>query len=344
MHEIHEMKKFLIKSFIFAAILALLFLPLGIGLDPYNIFHWRHIRNNGVEPNKSYVKMQNVVHNPEKFDSFFFGSSRAGFFDVAKMTDGTYYNMAYSEGLPAEHLKNLKEMKAKGIRIQNVLLSVDDISFFVDPAMHGDQLYRKQYPMTGKLDEKLGFYLAYLDPITLKESISVIREHVDSDPGYGERLLATGSENLEIVPEFNYELMIPAWPDYYAAREESLDDIAAIVDFCAENGINLRVFTNPVNAVTYQKDVENGYLDFLRKLAEVTPYWNFSGYNDLTMNMDLYYETSHFCPAVADSVLDCIYNGNCDETLLSQGCGVYVTEENVDEVIGLLEEQAAAVQ
>ena len=337
------MKKFITKSLIFSAILALLFLPLGIGLDPYNIFHWRHIRNHGVEPNKSYVKMQNVIHNPEEFDSFFFGSSRAGFFDVTKMNDGKYYNMAYSEGLPAEHLKNLKEMKAKGVPIRNVTLSVDDISFFVDPAMHGDQLYRKQYPVTGSLSDKLGFYVAYLDPVTLKQSIPVIREHVDSDPGYGQRLLATGSENLEIEPDFNYDLMIAAWPDYYAPREESLDDIAAIVDFCEENHINLRVFTNPVNAVTYQKGVENGYHDFLRKLADVTPYWNFSGYNDITMDMDLYYETSHFTPAVADTVIDCVYNGKTDEDLLAQGYGVYVTKDNADDLYDLLKNQAESV-
>ena len=168
------MKRFITKCAIFILILSVLFLPLGVGLDPYNIFHWNHIRNNGVEPNKSYVKMMNILNNKDKFDSFLFGSSRAGFFDVSKMNDGRYYDMAYSEGLPGEHLQNIKDMLDRGVKIKNITMAVDDISYFVDPDFHSDQLYRKAFPWNGILSDKAGFYLSYLDLITLSQSIEVI--------------------------------------------------------------------------------------------------------------------------------------------------------------------------
>ena len=107
-----------------------------------------------------------------------------------------------------------------------------------------------------------------------------------------------------------------------------------------ENDINLRVFTNPLNGYTYQKDIANGYIIFLKKLAAVTPYWNFSGFNDVTLDMTNYYETSHFSPAVADSIIDRIYNDKVDKELLKQGYGMYVTEENVDELTDILYAQA----
>ncbi len=334
------MKRFLKKCMIFLAILAVIFLPLGAGLDPYNIFHWRHIRNNGVEPNKSYVKMMNVFRNKDRFDSFLFGSSRMGFFDISGLDDGKYYNMAYSEGTPGEHLQNIKDMLARGVKIKNITMGVDDISYFVDPEFHEDQLYRKPFPWDKDLKEKAGFYLSYLDLITVSQSIEVIMKHKNTDPHYGERLLETGTENLGIATDFHYEKTDATWSDYYYPREEGLKEIGEIVEICRENDINLRIFTHPINGYTYAKDIANGYLVFLKELSTVTPYWNFSGFNNITLDMTNYYETSHFSPEVADMVLDRIYRDKGDPELLEQGFGMYVTEENVDDLMDILKAQA----
>ena len=60
----------------------------------------------------------------------------------------------------------------------------------------------------------------------------------------------------------------------------------------------------------------------------------------MTLVDDNYYETSHFCPAVADLVIERVYRGNVDERLLSQGFGFYVTKDNVDELMDILYGQA----
>ncbi|MCR5625923.1 MAG: hypothetical protein K6F99_01260 [Lachnospiraceae bacterium] len=334
------MKAFVKKCLIFILIIGLIFIPYSVLLDPYNIFHWNCVRNNGVEPNKGYLKMHNVLDNPDKFDSFLFGSSRMGFFDVGKMTDGVYYDMAYSEGVPAEHLYDLKIMIKNGIIPKNVTIGIDDISYFVDPKMHEDQLYRRHLKWDGSFLDKLRFYLKYFDIVTITDSIEVMLDHEDVDPAYGQRLLDTGTENLEIISAFNYEDTDATWSDYYKPREEVFDEIREIIAICDEYDINLRFFTNPINGYTYAKDINNGYLEFLKELATITDYYNFSGFNDITLNNDLYYETSHFCPKVADKVIDRIYNDRTDERLLAQGFGYYVTRDNVDELIKILEDQA----
>lgn len=328
------------KCILFFLIICIIFIPAGVIIDPYNVYHWSSLRNNGVEPNKNYVKMKNVITNPEDHDSFLFGSSRVGFMNVERMNDGNYYDMMASEGVPAEHLRALKAMVKRGIIPKNVIIGVDDISYFVDPALHDEVLFRKWYPWDGKPTEKLGFYIKYLDTITLVDSLDVIMDHVVADEEYSNRLLTTGTENLDIAPEFNPDNAKPYWAGYYMPRPEVFDELREIVALCDEYNINLRVFTNPVYGYTYMQDIENGYLDFLEELASITPYYNFSGFNDVTLDNKYYYENSHFCTLVGDSMIDIMFYGENNERLLSQGYGVYVTEDNVDELIATLKEQA----
>ena len=151
------MKTFLKKISPFVLFILILEIAIPILADPYNVFHWRRIRDNGVEPNSNYIKMEYILHNPDKFDSFLFGSSRTGFVDVEKIPEGRWYNMSYSEGLPLEHLENLKELIDNGIIPKNVMIGVDNISCFVDPAIHDKQFYRIPYPR----ENKLGFYANY---------------------------------------------------------------------------------------------------------------------------------------------------------------------------------------
>ena len=87
------MKKFLLKLLVFTLILTAIFAPVNIFIDPYNIFHYDRPVDNGVEPNKNFIKTKYILHNRDKFDSLVFGSSRAGFIDVSAIPDGKYYDM-----------------------------------------------------------------------------------------------------------------------------------------------------------------------------------------------------------------------------------------------------------
>ncbi len=335
------MKKFLLKAIAFFLILALIFLPFNVLLDPYNVFHASKLVNNGVEPNKNYIKMKNVLEHPDKFDSFLFGSSRVGFIDVTRMNDGTYYDMMYSEGVPSEHYDNLKVMIAHGIVPKNVIMGVDDITYFVDGSFHKDILYRKPFPWDGSMTDKLGFYLKYMDLITTVKAIPTIREHDAWDTGFSDRILNTGTENLDIESQFDEANNKPYWADYYYPRgEEAIAEIQKMIDLCKENDIKLTIFTNPLFGQTYTKGIENGYLNFLSDLADITDYYNFSGYNNMTMDTSNYYENSHFTRVVGDRMIDFMFYGDEDPELLKQGFGYYVTHENKDEFLKILKDQA----
>ncbi len=335
------MKKYVIKAFIYAAVLISVFASVNIVIDPYNIFHYSYPRNNGVEPNKNYIKTEYILHNPEKFDSFIFGSSRAGFVDTTLFPDGKYYNMCSSEAVPAEHLWLLKVLTSHGVVPKNVYIMLDDISCFVDPKLHDQMLYRIPYPEDGLLP-RIKFYLKYCDLITTVEALSVIRDHEDDDPSYTERFRESGSERLDKDPYYiEWAFDCGYWADYYELRTEAvIEDIRQIKELCNEYGINLRFVTNPLYYKTYARDLQNGYIDFLEALSEVTDFWNFSSFSDITMNEENYYESSHFTPKISAMMIDTVFGRANDEELWRQGFGIHVTEDNREEFITFLRYQA----
>lgn len=335
------MKKFIGRLLLFLALLALLVIPFNAFLDPFNVFHWNSIRDNGVEPNKNYIKTQFVLAHKDQYDSYLFGSSRAGFIDVSLLPEGNWYNFSYSEGLPAEQYETLLTLISHGEIPERVYLSLDNISYLVDPAYHDNQLYRKEYPYEGSFRDKFQFFVSYLDTVTTIESLSVVGGYEGDTKALRERMYTTGCEDLNLERAFDDSQTAPYWADYYEPRvDEAIEEIRMFVELCDEYDIELTVFTNPLYITTYEKSLEKRYLEFLEKLAYVTPYYNFSSYNIITMDSSYYYETSHYTPEAAAIMMDIIENGIDEDAMYAQAFGFYVTEENVSDFILIVYHQA----
>lgn len=345
------MKKLIAKFLVFSLILGIVFIPVNYIIDPYNIFHWDSPVDNGVEPNKNFIKTKYVINNPDKFDSFLFGSSRAGFMDIdylSELTGDKWYDMASSEAVVKEHVNTLKVLLKNGVKPKNVFVMVDDIAAFVDPAMHVNMLYRVPYP-TGGVVSKLEFYVKYCDLFTTAESLNVIKEHISEDPDYADRFRRTGTERLD--KETYFDPTLPQfqegyWADYYEYRvPEALDDMRALVELCKTNNIKLTVVTNPLYYLTYERAVQNGYLDYIEGLADITEFYNFSSLSEITLDYMNYYETSHFTPDVSrmmiavtqgrgeDVLSEYSYDAN---ELALEGFGVRVDKDNINDVIAVL--------
>ncbi len=125
------MKKFLLKTSIFAMYVLVLHIVLPFLIDPFNVFHFKNVRATGTEPNRNYIKMRYILTNPDKYDGFLFGSSRVGAIHTDKITDKRIYNITYSVGLPAEHLANLQTFRENGIIPQRIYIGVDNIPLYV---------------------------------------------------------------------------------------------------------------------------------------------------------------------------------------------------------------------
>lgn len=328
------MDRFLFRLSLFVLLLGMTVIPVNVIIDPYNVFHADTIRDNGVEPNKNYIKTKYVIEHQDEYDSYLFGSSRAGFIDVSKLPDGSWYNLSYSEGVPAEQVDTLKTLIVNGEIPKQVYLSLDNISYLVSPEYHEGQLYRKAFPFTGSLNEKIRFFTSYFDTITTLESLSVICNYEGDTEDLRRRMYSTGCEDLNADRIFDENNKKAYWATYYEPRvDEALAEIQEFYDICMAHDIKLTVFTNPMYVTTFQKSVENGYLDFLKGLSEITDYYNFSGYNRISLDDSYYFETSHFTPEAADIIMDIMQNGGDEVEMRDFGFGAYVTKENADDFI-----------
>ncbi|MBQ7564773.1 MAG: hypothetical protein IJT16_12395, partial [Lachnospiraceae bacterium] len=188
------------------------------------------------------------------------------------------------------------------------------------------------------------------------QSLDVIRNYEDTDPDYAERFRESGSERLDKEPyEIEGAFDEGYWAGYYTLRiPEVIEDIKEIKALCEENGTNLVFVTNPLYEKTYQRDIEAGYIDFLEALSEVTDFWNFSSFSDITEDQGNYYEASHFTPKISALMIDTVFREGLAEKglklsaeeesrreeLWSQGFGIHVTEENREDFITFLRYQA----
>lgn len=341
MNKNHNLAKFILKFAVFSVIVLGFFITINVAIDPYNIFHTEYPRNNGIEANKNFIKMRYILNHKDEFDSLLFGSSRAGFTDVEALPDGRYYNMCSSEALPAEHVRLLKILIKKGFVPKNVTVMVDDISCFVDPeGLHKSMLFRTPYP-DDTISSWFDFYVKYCDLLTTFEAYQQIKDYEVTDDDYTARFRRSGSERLNAVSSFHDENEVGYWADYYELRvDDVMADIRELKAVCEENNINLRIVTNPLYWKTYQRDIENGYIDFLYALAGEVEYMNFSSFSDITLDEHNYYETSHFTSEVSQKMMEITYNGEKHDNLWQQGFGVKVNKDNRDEFIYFLKYQA----
>jgi hypothetical protein len=78
------------------------------------------------------------------------------------------------------------------------------------------------------------------------------------------------------------------------------------------------------------------YLDFIRQLADIWPFWDFSGYNSVTADDRNYYEWSHYRVTVAKYILARVFND--PSVAVPDDFGVFVTKDNIEAHLSELNE------
>lgn len=325
------MKQFIGKILFFFGYCVVLLIIIPMLIDPYNIFHADNLRDNGIEPNKNYIKMKYILSYPDRYNCYLFGSSRVGSIHVEKMPSNEHcYNMTYSEGLPKEHLDNICTLLDNGIIPSKIYLGVDSLSYTLNAESH--KIQPLQCPYEYAEDNLVGFLELYFNPYIAICSLPTSYRH-EKEIGYTERFYQYGWWcNYGRKTEVDWsKTKASIGKGYY--MEETIEDIKEIVQICKKEGIELTVFTNPMYISTYEASLDCDYLEFLLKLSDVTEFYNFSGINDVTINQDNYIDTSHYKAEIGDMMLECMCNNKVYDTLYDQGFGMYITHKNIDELI-----------
>lgn len=342
------MKKFLLKL----AIIVFPFLMLalsGMHYDTFNVFHWKNIRFTSAEPNKNFVKTQYIIHNPKKFNAFIFGSSRVRNIPInvlptkADSKPLRWYNMTHSEGIPAEHLATIRTFLANGVDIDMILLGFDNITMYASVNQHETQLLRM--PFQVHEESPMHFYVPYLKNITASSIIKEVGRYNASEmKGETERFYEWGGCESDFSLTANPQMERYKIGHFGYTQNDAHKDIEEIATLCSEHNINLVLFTSPMHQTLYRNNVEDGYFDFLRAVAQKCEFYNFSALNNYTVNPQYYYEWSHYRPALGLLVNKILFGTDEDRERIRLDAsdklwGVRVNANNVEEVVDYLQKQ-----
>lgn len=304
-------------------------------VDPYGVF-WNKYNNSPIEPNKRYMKMKYLLNNPDKYNSFIFGSSRVNAINPALINEDNYYNMTYSMGIPKNHYEDIQLMLSKGVNIKNLLVGIDYQALLNNPIISDNDLLRLQPPIT--FLDKINFFKEYLLFCPTKKflnlSLKNSNQKIDKSNifttgvtlNYG--LDSLTLQQLKIHNSARKFLMPSSLRNDNPQFEETMGQISKLKNLAEENNINIKFFINPTHHTTYLNLNLDTYFIALRKLVEITDYFDFSGLNSVALNNLNYFETSHFTHKVGDIMIARMFNQK--DKLLPDDFGKIVTKDSIE--------------
>lgn len=325
-------------------LLAFIFLALA-GAALYNYTHdfsglySRDFSYRRQEPNQHFVKMRYLMENHGAgVKGLAFGSSRIGNVDLTSAPGGPWYNMTYSEGLPAEHLRDLQLLLEAGIRPERVLLEVNEASFRLPPEAHKFQYIRLPY---GTPAENFKTYIMYLLRPLNYITGGEWNENIFDIYGTGRPLHPWIDEAIEQDPAGHAKdsRLDEAFVVHGNRLVETLSEIRAMKELCEANGIEFYMYMGPTYYLTYlgyQGERRNELKNFQWGLVAIAPYWDFTGLNPITEDRYYFYEASHYRPLVGDMIASRIFG---DGSKCPSWFGCFVTPENVMEHLKAQDEE-----
>lgn len=318
-------------------------------IDPYGIFNNLCLNlwyEPGYEPNQHYAKMRLLINSKHSWNSYLFGSSRVGKINPSLILDGNYYNMNYSEGLPGEHLADINLLLEKEIPVKNVMIGLDNFSYTMRPESHMGQIMRHPYDASDL--KRMLFQIKYLwsaprigiiNNIRYKKSEFLINFNIMNNGMHDleevdnkiERNIGQHLKSERFLKANNVQFSEATRPKYLSIMEDTIEDIAEIIRLSKTYHFNVFFFMNPTHIKYYLQGNPYHYLLFKEKLAQVTDYWDFTGFNTITTNNYYWYETSHYRTIVGDLMI-CRMT-DCTNINVPKDFGVFITKENVSQYI-----------
>jgi len=287
--------------------------------------------------NQHIFNPEYVFRRPDEFDSFLFGSSRTSQIDVAKISAGKFYNMSYSLGIPAQHLAIVKAFLKKGIKIKFIVVGLDDFCFnLARPDCEGT-LIRIMHPEAegpGRL--KIFFSYFFRKPERLELSRWKNRVLKGDMKGAftlnSEGLVLGWSDKDRFIEQTGkpvFEYKTSKYKPFVYNRKKLYDALVVIEELtllARDHNFKLIFFINPFYEQIYINNAEPLFR-VKERLAKLTDYYDFSGFNTITTNPLNYYEESHYRFRVGDMIIDRIFG---DGKNTPDGFGFLVTAQNVE--------------
>ena len=343
-----------IKVFLAAPLLCFTFV-LGINyiVDPFNIFHTKILKHQ-FQMNERFMKIEYLDKHNGEFNGYMFGSSRIGTTPpsiVEKyIPNSKIYNFTTSSANLDDYITHLKYFIERKYPIETLYLQLD-----VDNMNHfgraSSDYLRRFHPHI--LNQSMSsYYISYLTglfPFNLKGKILNNINHTDrtdyfldtgvwTKPDKEKAIIDNCKEFQLYEPSFNRKVnKVNKVNKSNKSRRQNLEALQSIKKLSKDNNIKLYIFITPHNKNMMALFNLDGYLNFLEDISKVTDFYDFSGYNTITVNNCNYYESSHYRPLVGGLIAGKIFKDDTVE--IPEDFGVFVTRTNIDKHLKNLKKQ-----
>ncbi len=304
-------KKFILRFIVLVCIFLGIIMFINYKIDCYGIFTSDYNKV-GQETNNNFIKSKYIIENPEKFDSFIFGSSRVEYIPVENLQCGKFYNMTYVQGIPSEWLDTIKTFKENNVNMKNIIIAIDDFSATIFPEEHKNSPNLLSYSdINNNISNIIKYYLLK-NPFD-ERSKAILKNGRASNvniEGIGRVVRIDDESFYSSDDHLNKEMFQrPTILGNYENNriDEVIREIQEIKKLCNDSNIELTVIFNPLHITTYENQNKEKLSEFKSRLAEIIDYWDFNNINEVTTNNYYWYETSHYREIVGAMILKTIY-------------------------------------
>lgn len=305
----------------------------------------------GREKKAEYLKK-----HLDEYDSFILGGSKAGSLypeTLYKYTNEKFYNFFTANGCFEDYerfvkfiVKN-KKTETKEIILHLSLLETENYSNYdSSPSVMIDNVFLR---VIHKIKVSSNFYLSFENfKLSLKRNKNTQKKNYISerDGVISTEIQKKYRENLQDSKSF-YKHML-SYNEVYEkslydlfykysslkACEKNIESLKGIQLLCKENNIEFKIIIGPTFVTELYRYHSEDLTGYFKEIAEIQPFWNFSGFNYINMDSANFYNGGHYLWTIGDKMIDKIYSKNIEPSSESIGkmeqFGQIITSQNID--------------
>jgi hypothetical protein len=343
--------KFYIYNICFFLIISIPIISVGLWnwlIDPYDLFdtpNFFGINHEKIKKdnNDRLFKAADIIRIKPK--TILVGSSRTkqGLDPEHPVfnNQSSVYNLAINGPNFYEVRRYIEHAVANQPDLKEIVLGID---FF----MFNDRLANRPSFSEQRLEKKQLLYsdvinaLFSLDTFNISQkTIDASQQEPDLNNNYGENGFMPNRNANDGKTDWRFEQSINLYftiHSNYQFSEKYWSDFVKLVELCQQNNIELKVFISPAHATDFESirltQQWTTFEQWKRKLVQLTPVWDFSGYNSITTEaiapkMKNYVDNSHYTPQIGNLILNRIFDYQTEQ--VPKDFGVLITTQNIEQ-------------
>ena len=339
-------KRFFAIFFAAAAAAALLITGFNAAVDPFGIFGDRLFSwwSYDMTQNPRTAKIGYLDRCHENYDAYIIGCSKTSSFPTDRLNElygASFYNLMMYGG-DLYDVEKTVEYVLEHYGAKHIVVNIG----FDELCDYENESDDTKGNLHAKVDGSslLRFYAKYLfaNPEYALDKISAYVKNgflVNENRVFCAETGVYDKSLRDVEPISSLDAYLEKYPDFETTHtaissmpdtEACLASIARMKALCESRGASFTFIISPMYANDLDRYICGDLFDFLTRLADITDYWDFNGYTEVSFEPRWFYDTTHPRNAVVEMAL--AFMAGDKDAYVPDGFGVHVTSENAAEL------------